>query len=74
MSGTAVESENTSPATANSAPDWETLKRSLGASTAQEAQQRAYDIAKFVADVENDSNSELILKTGNKSVKLNLNR
>ena len=54
--------------------DWEDLKKSLGTSTVAETQQRAYEIAKFVADVENDKDSELILKTGDTKLALKLNK
>jgi hypothetical protein len=57
-----------------SAPDWESLKESLGTDSVEEAQRRAFEIAKFVADVENDKDSELILKTGDKKVALKLNK
>jgi hypothetical protein len=54
--------------------DWDDLKESLGTSTVAETQQRAYEIAKFVAEVENDKDSELILKTGDKKLALKLNK
>lgn len=55
-------------------PDWNALAKVLGAKSPEDAQKRAYEIAKFVADVENDDDSQLILKNGNKSVELKLNR
>jgi len=58
----------------SSALDWESLKQSLGTSTVEEAQRRAFEIAKFVADVENDKDSELILNTGGKKLALKLNK
>ena len=57
-----------------SSQDWEDLKQSLGTSSVEETQKRAFEIAKFVADVENDKESELILKTGDKKVSLKLNK
>ena len=54
--------------------DWEKLAASLGASSAEEAQKRAYEIAEFVAKIENDKDSELILKTGGKKLSLTLNK
>lgn len=57
-----------------SQPDWEELKERLGASSVEETQRRAYEIAKFVADVENDKESELILKTGSRNLALKLNK
>jgi hypothetical protein len=64
---------NTQPSP-GSTPDWESLKESLGADSVEDAQRRAFEIAKFVADVENDKDSELILKSGNKNVALKLNK
>jgi hypothetical protein len=61
-------------ASAVSSQDWEDLKQSLGTATVEETQKRAFEIAKFVADVENDKDSELILKTGDKKVSLKLNK
>jgi hypothetical protein len=55
-------------------PDWDSLAHSLGTTSAEEAQRRAYEIAKFVADVESDKDSELILKTGGRNLALKLNR
>jgi hypothetical protein len=54
--------------------NWEELKESLGTSSVAEAQKRAYEIAKFVADVENDKDSELILKRGGMQVALQLKK
>jgi hypothetical protein len=61
-------------ASAVSSQDWEDLKESLGTTSVEETQKRAFEIAKFVADVENDKDSELILKTGDKKVSLKLNK
>jgi hypothetical protein len=63
-----------SDASAVSSQDWEDLKQSLGTASVEETQKRAFEIAKFVADVENDKDSELILKTGDKKVSLKLNK
>ncbi len=57
-----------------SSQDWEDLKQSLGANSVEETQRRAFEIAKFVADVEKDKDSELILKTGDKKIALKLNK
>jgi hypothetical protein len=54
--------------------DWDALAKTLKTSSAAEAQKRAYEIAEFVARVESDSNSELILKTGSKQLALTLNK
>ena len=54
--------------------DWDGLAQSLGTASGEEAQKRAYEIAKFVADVESDKDSELILKTGGRNLALKLNR
>jgi len=59
---------------AGSPVDWDELKESLGTSSVEETQRRAFEIAKFVADVENDKDSELILKTGDKKMALKLNK
>jgi len=55
-------------------PDWEALARALGVASVEEAQRRAFDIAKFVVRVANDSNSKLMLKTRGKTLDLTLNR
>jgi hypothetical protein len=54
--------------------DWNALAKTLKTGSAAEAQKRAYEIAEFVARVESDSNSELILKTGIKQLALTLNK
>jgi hypothetical protein len=54
--------------------DWDKLAKALNIGSAEEAKERAYQIAEFVARVENDSNSKLILKTGNEQLALTLNR
>ena len=69
-----VEANGVQPTPAQGQLDWSKLAASLGANSVEEAQRRAYDIAKFVADVENDSESQLILKTGRKQMELNLNK
>jgi hypothetical protein len=70
--------ETTTPPQTNapavSDANWEDLKESLGTTTVAETQQRAYEIAKFVADVENDQDSELILKRGGMQVALQLKK
>ncbi|HKF48076.1 MAG TPA: hypothetical protein VKB38_12015 [Terracidiphilus sp.] len=58
----------------SNAVDWDSLSGALGTKNGAEAQKRAFDIAKFVAEVENDADSQLILQTGNKKVELKLNR
>jgi len=58
----------------NAKPDWESLAETLNVGSAEEAEKRAFEIAKFVTRVEQDKNSKLILKTGGKSVELTLNR
>lgn len=62
------------PAQGQEPLDWNKLAANLGAGSVAEAQRRAYEIAKFVADVENDSESQLILKTGHKQLELKLNK
>jgi len=54
--------------------DWNALASALGTNSVEETQRKAYDIAKFVADVESDKDSELILKTGSQKMALKLNR
>ncbi len=61
-------------AEANVKPDWESLAETLNVGSAEEAEKRAFEIAKFVMRVEQDKNSKLILKTGGKSLELTLNR
>jgi hypothetical protein len=56
------------------APNWEALAKTLGVNTVEEAQQRAWAIADFVGGVENDQNSELILKRGGMQVPLKLKK
>ena len=55
-------------------PDWDALAKSLDLDSPEEAQSRAFEIAQFVARVERDKNSKLILKTGSKSLELTLNK
>jgi len=69
-----VANSQTAASPAASSLDWESLKESLGANSVEEAQRRAFEIAKFVVDVEKDKDSELILKTGNKNLALKLNK
>jgi len=73
MADTSVAVQIPSVAPSSATPDWESLAQSLGATSPEDAQRRAFEIAKFVAEVENDKDSELILKTGRKQVSLNLN-
>jgi hypothetical protein len=54
--------------------DWDELAKTLNVSTPAEAQQRAFEIANFVGGVENDQNSELILKKGGMQVALKLKK
>jgi hypothetical protein len=54
-------------------PDWDALARALKVDTASEAQDRAFEIAKFVARVEDDKSQTLVLKTGGKYIELSLN-
>jgi hypothetical protein len=62
------------PPPANAAPNWDELAKTLNVGTPQEAQQRAWEIANFVGGVENDQNSELILKRGDMQVALKLKK
>jgi len=55
-------------------PDWDALAKSLDLDSPEAAQSRAFEIAQFVARVEKDKNSKLILKTGSKSLELTLNK
>jgi hypothetical protein len=59
---------------ASTTPDWEALAKTLGVSSVEEAQKRAWAIADFVGGVENDQNSELILKRGGMQVALKLKK
>jgi hypothetical protein len=54
--------------------DWEALAKTLNIGSAEEAQKRAWEIANFVGGVENDENSELILKRGGMQVPLKLKK
>ena len=54
--------------------DWEALAKTLNIGSAEEAQKRAWEIANFVGGVENDENSELILKRGGMQVALKLKK
>jgi hypothetical protein len=54
--------------------DWDALAKSLRIGSAEEAKKRAYEIAAFVARVENDNNSELIWKRDGKKTALTLKR
>jgi hypothetical protein len=60
--------------TTGEALDWDALAKKLRIGSAEEAKKRAYEIADFVARVEDDKDSELILKTGGKKLALTLNR
>jgi hypothetical protein len=74
MAETSVESTNQGSGTPGQALDWNKLADSLGAKSEEEAQRRAYEIAEFVAKVENDRDSELVLKRGGKNITLALNK
>jgi hypothetical protein len=65
---------NAGPSHVPASLDWEQLQRDLGTSSIEETQKRAYEIAKFVADVEKDADSELILRQGDKKLLLTLKR
>jgi hypothetical protein len=69
-----AEANTVQAAVAPDALDWNKLAASLGVSSAEEARRRAYEIAKFVADVDHDAESQLILKTGRKQLELKLNK
>ena len=69
-----TEGEMATPAQASAKPDWETLARALNVGSPEEAEQKAFEIADFVARVENDKDSKLILKKGGKSLELTLNK
>jgi hypothetical protein len=67
--------EKTAPEAPQSATlDWNKLAVILNTGTAAEAQKRAYEIANFVGGVDNDQNSELILKRGGMQVALKLTK
>lgn len=53
--------------------NWVELAKSLKVGSVEEAKTRAFQIAEFVARVENDSDSKLILKTGSEQLALTLN-
>jgi hypothetical protein len=52
--------------------DWEKLARELNLGTAQEAAQRAYEIAAYIAEVERSKDQKLLLKDGSKFYTLTL--
>ena len=58
----------------SAAPDWAALAKTLNISSPEEAQKRAWEIANFVGGVENDQNSELILRRGGMQVALKLTK
>jgi hypothetical protein len=62
------------PPPANETPNWNALAKTLNVNTPEEAQKRAWEIANFVGGVENDQNSELILKRGGMQVALKLTK
>jgi hypothetical protein len=68
------QSETATQAPAVDALNWEDLAKTLGVSTPEEAKKRAWAIADFVGGVENDQNSELILKRGGMQVALKLKK
>jgi hypothetical protein len=52
--------------------DWHKLARDLNLNSAQEAIQRAYEIAAYVAEVERSRDQKLLLKEGRKFYTLTL--
>jgi hypothetical protein len=53
--------------------DWKKLAHELNLNSPEEAAQRAYEIAAYVAEVEKDKNQKLMLKEGSKYFALSLN-
>jgi hypothetical protein len=74
MAETTTQDNPVTTGSASEALNWDELAKALNIGSAEEAKVRAYQIAEFVARVEKDSNSKLILKTGNEQLALTLNR
>jgi hypothetical protein len=72
----AATQENAVPAvpTGVTSTDWEKLAQTLNVKTPEEAQKRAWEIANFVGGVDNDQNSELILRRGGMQVAIKLTK
>ncbi len=58
--------------TQDAALDWDALAKDLNLPDGTAAAKRAFEIAKYVARVENNDDEKLILKKGSKLFELNL--
>ena len=74
MANTTTADTSVPVASASTQPDWAALAKTLNIDSVEEAQKRAWEIANFVGGVENDQNSELILKRGGMQVALKLKK
>ena len=54
--------------------DWSQLAAKLGVNSEDEAKAKAFEIANYVADIENADGQSLLLKQGNKLQELTLKK